>query len=265
MGIQLRDRRAHGDYNGGLIAIDSARSALAASESKLIEKVATAASEHKTDKLANDQLAATRTALAKLDGLYQAMLSRANILLANVEATRTALTKPNCGQPTPRPTKAAVAVATPTPASKTAPPAAKTPPPTVKTSAPGAFAGFSGIYRDYGHIHVLTLTGGSALVGRLDAKETTLPKWGIQETISNCRVQSIITIRCDASGTWQTADTICAIDSATADLTFSQERYFVASFDQTMTKVTVVKQGQAKCPVVRGFWRLVNLGIAPYR
>jgi len=104
-----------GDYNVSLNAVHSARSALEASESKLIEKVATAASNHKIDQLANDQLAATRVTLGKLDGLYQAMVSRYNGLLVNLQATNNALQKPNCGQPTatPKPTPTSTPTARP--------------------------------------------------------------------------------------------------------------------------------------------------------
>jgi hypothetical protein len=117
------------DYLVRLNALTSARSALEASESKLIEKVATAASDHKTDKLASDQLAATRTTLGKLDGLYNAMLARYNGLLTNKQATNTALTKPNCGQPTPTPTP------TPPPTPKPTPPPTPKPTPTPTPTA----------------------------------------------------------------------------------------------------------------------------------
>lgn len=115
------------DYGTRVGIIYEARSALEASESKLIDKVAKLAADHKPiDKLLNDQLATTRTTLSKLEPLYQSMLSRSNSLLSNILATRDAMRKPNCGQPTPKPQGAnstptaskVVAQATPTPTPK---------------------------------------------------------------------------------------------------------------------------------------------------
>jgi hypothetical protein len=119
------------DYGHNVGKLYDAKVILETSQSKLIEKIATAASnKQKIDPLLNDQLTATRTALAKLDSVYQALLSRNNSLLSNVQATKNALTKPNCGQPTPAPTKQAVAVVTPTPKPATPKPATPAPTPT---------------------------------------------------------------------------------------------------------------------------------------
>jgi len=120
------------DYNARVGNLYSARSALENSESKLIEKLATAKAEHQpVDKLLNDQLNATRTALSKLDAVYNSMLARYNGLLNNVRATKDALQKPNCGQPPPPNKTVVVAKPTPTP---TPTPAVNAPKPVVVPS-----------------------------------------------------------------------------------------------------------------------------------
>lgn|GEM_PF-5801767 len=211
------------DYNARVGNLFEARSALENSESKLIEKLATAKAEHQpVDKLLNDQLNATRTALSKLDAAYNSMLARYNGLLSNVRATKDALQKPNCGQPPPPPNKTVV-VAKPTPTPTPAPPKPQ-PDPTGADKWEGSWIDATPPTISCGG----DLNSGSA---DLRMRCVAMPKIGLPITAEGdynlkCTVSSptTLTANCTLDGTWHETN-LDFLVSGTAALRYDLARH----------------------------------------
>jgi len=110
------------DYDSRLEDVYRAQQLLAASENKLLSKIAQEVADHqKVDPLQNALLQATQNAEKKIAPLYQLMLNRAKTLLAEQNHLDSNVNDCNSAtHPTPTPTPKPKPTPTPTPAPKPA-------------------------------------------------------------------------------------------------------------------------------------------------